>query len=166
MKSVGIDLAGLPKNPTGLAVMNGDVSTKIVHDNGEIISFVEAQNPDIVVFDAPLSFPTRGYFRSCEVELKKEGYNPLSPLFRGMRPLVERAIKLSIEFRSRGFDVYETSASIIRKILVVDDKFVRERYPHATKDEIDAILCALVGKLHLEKKTKVYGREKFILPKI
>ncbi len=166
MISVGIDLAGLSKNPTGLASMNGNVKTEIVHNDNEIISFVKSHKPDIVIFDAPLSFPARGYFRSCEVELKNEGYEPLSPMFRGMRPLVERAIKLSIELRNHGFNVFETSSVIIRKILRVDDKFIRERYPYATKDEIDAILCALVGKLHLKRKTKSYGKENLLLPKI
>ncbi len=165
VKSIGIDLAGLEKNPTGIAIMNSSVRTLILHTNEEIINFVVDENPDIVVIDAPLSFPTNGLYRSCELEMKKDGFNPLSPVFKGMRPLVERGIKIAIKLREHSINTFETYSKAIRKILMIDNKFMKSRYPNASEDELDAILCALVGKLHMNGRTKSYGKENLILPK-
>ncbi len=171
MKSIGIDLAGFPKNPTGVAIMEtgGKVKSMICHEDEEILKIIYEENPDIIAIDAPFSFPKKGYFRKSEIELKKDGFNPLSPLFRGMRPLVERAEKLVKTLREKNYNVIEVLSSAIRKILMVNDVTIKKKYPYASKDEIDAILCALTGKLFLEGKTKSYGSEendKIVLPEI
>ncbi len=173
MKSVGIDLAGFSRNPTGVATIefNGEekIKTHVLHGDDEIIHFVLSEKPDIVAIDAPFSFPEKGLFRRSELALKRDGFSPLSPLFRGMRPLVERAIKLVRELRSQNIEVIEVLSSATRKVLMIDDKVIKSKYPYASKDEIDAILCALTGKLFLEGKTKQYGRREndcIVVPRV
>lgn len=161
MKVIGIDLAGLEKNPSGFCILTGKGSeAKILYYDSDIIKEIEREDPDVIAIDAPFSFPDEGYFRDGDFLLKKEGHSPLSPKFPGMQPLVKRAIKLVRILREKRHVVIEVFPRATENILSLS----RER--GVNKDQYDALLCALTGKHYLEGKFKVLGKEKIIIPEI
>jgi len=166
MKVIGIDLAGLERNPTGFCILTDKGSeVKTVFSDNDIIKEIENASlepriPDIIAIDAPFSFPKKGYYRDGDKLLKQEGFHCLSPRFPGMRPLVIRAMKLVRELRSRDFNVIEVFPRASEKILGLQKE--RKANPH----EYDALLCALTGKYFLEGKFRSMGKEKIIIPKL
>ena len=75
VKVMGIDLAGLEKNITGICVLvlNHEPILYSVHRDEEIIRKVEEEKPAVVAIDAPLSF-----------------YG--EPSFQGLRPRNEKIL--------------------------------------------------------------------------
>ncbi|MBI4020247.1 MAG: DUF429 domain-containing protein [Candidatus Aenigmarchaeota archaeon] len=160
MKVIGLDLAGKDKNPTGFCVLTKEgTKAKLLHSDNEILYEIEKVKPDIICIDAPLSFPEEGHFRDGDVQLRKLGYNPLSPTFPGMQPLVRRAMMLVNVLRKK-YHVVEVFPHATESILGV------ERNKTADKDRYDALLCALTGKYYLEGKFREVGKEKIILPQV
>lgn len=162
---IGLDLAGKPENDTGFCILkigvDGKIATetKLLKTDEEILAAVEAAQPALIAVDAPFFFPDQkeGYFRKPDRLLQEHGYKPLSPLFRGMQPLVRRAMFLVDQLRNRGFKVVETFPQAIEKILGTPMSH------GANKDEYDALLCALAAKAHLEGKS--FSLEGIVLPK-
>ena len=154
IKVVGLDLAGKPENDTGYCYLEVDESgklttrTELLKNDEQIFANIEATKPQIIAIDAPFSFPNQndGFFRASDKALQEKGFKPLSPLFRGMQPLVKRAMALVPELQRRGFKVIETFPSAAEKILNTEMK------KGVNKDEYDALLCALVAKAYLEGK--------------
>lgn len=67
--SVGVDLAGKDKNPTGFCVLKNKIAvTKILHSDYEIMENTEKAKPDIVAIDAP--FLHKPKIRKCDRALK------------------------------------------------------------------------------------------------
>ncbi len=141
---IGIDLAGKDKNPTGFCVLSDKTETKSLFTDDEIINEVLRIKPDLVAIDAPLSFPTSGYYRQCEELLSERGFKPLSPLFPYMRILVERGVKLKNEFEKSGIKVIEVYPKAGESILGLN------RSAHANEHEYDALVCALTGRCFLQ----------------
>jgi predicted nuclease with RNAse H fold len=164
MKIIGIDLAGKEKNPTGYCVLVIEQEQEkiernvLLHYDEEIINEIKKENPNIICIDSPLSFPKSGYFRESDIELKKRGFKPLSPLFPGMKPLVERGIRLKKIFEEIGYKVIEVFPRATEKILNI------EKEKRVNKDLYDAFLCALTGKYYMKNQYEILGNE-IVIPK-
>jgi len=155
MKVIGIDLA-TEKGKTGLCVLNKKTRTYILKTDKEIIEIIRTIKPDIITIDSPLSLPKKG-LRKAEKDLLKLSIKVFPPLMPSMKKLAQRAIKLKRQLKN--YKVIEVYPHAARKILKTKTKKSHRN---------DAKLCALVGKLYLEKKTKAIGNRKegqIIIPK-
>ncbi len=160
-KIIGIDLAGLERNPTGFCLLTEKGSeAKTVLSDSEIFKEIEEARPDLIAIDAPFSFPEQGYYRDGDKLLQREGFRCLSPRFPGMRPLVMRAMGMVRELRNKDYRVIEVFPRATERILgsVKDEK--------ANEHEYDALLCALTGRYFLEGKYRALGREKIVIPRL
>jgi len=114
---VGLDLAGVPRRPTGVCRLeNFRASTVILYEDGEILDFVRRTKPDLVAIDAPLNLPPGRrsiedrngvHYRPCDLELRRQKI-PFFPITLGpMRALTVRGIKLRRSLEKIGFRVVE-----------------------------------------------------------
>lgn len=178
MKVVGIDLAGLERNPTGICIMqNKTVKCTIVHTDEQIVALVRRAAPDLVAIDAPLTRP-RGFARRCDRELAP--YGALPPGLRGMRALTERGVRMKTLLAE--WKVIEVLSTATAKMLGYWSKDVPTMQRalismglkgdvckrSLTKDEIDAISAAITAELHLLGKTREVGGEdgRIVIPAI
>lgn len=155
---IGIDLAGKDKNETGFCVLKeGKTSAKVLFSNEELLEEIEKEKPDLIAIDAPFDFPSEGFFRNSDDLLRKRGFTPLSPVFRGMQPLVERAKVLVKILKDKNYKVIEVFPKATEHILGLnkDEK--------ANDHEYDSLLCALTGKAYLENKYE--NLDGIIIPK-
>ena len=114
---MGVDLAGLEKNPSGIAyVRRGVVYAHTFYRDEDFYRLVTDLTPSLIAIDAPLSFPSEGYFREVDRIMMRLGFKVLPPKFSGMRKLVDRAISLTKWF---GGQVIETHPASVAKILGV-----------------------------------------------
>jgi len=188
MSVVGLDLAGVESRPTGLCVLKGLMAeTFLVYTNEEIVRKVEESKPKIVAIDAPLSLPTgrksieqrtKVHLRECDRELLKRGIKFFPVTLGPMRKLTNRGITLRRILESKHFKVIEVYPGGAQDILRIPRKqqglrrlragleeFGIKRLNDKMNDhELDAVTCALVGRLFLEGKTITYGtREQTIV---
>lgn len=194
MKIVGIDLAGSERRSTGFCVMNEklEVQVFIVHTDEEIVEKVEMEAPDIIAIDAPLSLPkgrkslklkSKIHFRECDRELWKFGIKFFPITLGPMRKLTERGMKLKELFEKKGYKVIEVYPGGAQDILKLPRKQngieklrsglermgVRGLMGTMGGDELDAVTCALVGKLYLEGNYTALGNlneGQIIVPKL
>jgi len=177
MRIVGIDLAGSEKRRTGFCVMDGKKSctTKVLFSDGEIITETLSAGPDVVSIDAPLFLPKgrrsledRGppHLRACDKVLlqMKIKFFPIS--LGPMRKLTNRGMFLRGFFESSGLSVIESFPGAIQDVLGIPRKQVGlENLRNGlvewgvtgdlvrndiTEDELDAVTCALMGKMFRE----------------
>jgi uncharacterized protein len=115
---LGIDLAGSPRRPTGMALLDEKLRcrTWVRYLDEEIIADVDLFKPLVVGVDAPLGLPrgresleSRGppHFRECDLELRRRGIRFFPITIGAMRALTERGIRLSKLLRSKGYTVFE-----------------------------------------------------------
>lgn len=145
---LGIDLAGKEDNATGyccLDTSSGDLNTEIVHKDREIIDKVRGVQPRVIAIDAPFELPESGQYRDSDRKLQSRGYQPLSPVFPGMRVLVKRAQGLikKLKEEENNYEIIEVFPRASEKILGL------ERDDNANEDEYDALLCALTARDYL-----------------
>lgn len=169
---VGLDLAGSPRRDTGACVMAGPrrLRAAVLATDQEILGFVTAARPALVVIDAPLSLP-RGrrtiedrsgpHLRSCDRELLRLRL-PFFPLTLGpMRMLTVRGMKLAAALRRRGVEVLEGYPGGAQDLLGLPRKkagvaLLQRRLRgrglggdldrrELTHDELDAVTIAWVG---------------------
>ena len=178
MAVVGIDLAGVPWRPTGFAVLKQKrVQVITLYTDEKIIEACLQARPRIVAIDAPLSAPRKGGLRSCDRELIRLGFRVLPPLFGGMRKLTQRGIKLSRCLRKHDLKVIEvhprTTALLLfgsteRKAWV--EELRRRGYKITGKEtphELDAVISAITGALHLRGLTREVGTQaKIVIPSL
>ena len=168
VKVIGVDLAGHPKNPSGFALLsNRKIGTRLVYSDKEIIELCARESPALIAIDAPLSLPMRGNLRTADGELIKRGLRVFPPTFAGMRFLTERVINLATELRAKNLQVIEihprTSGVLLFKTPDRDRWVTKLRKKgvklkeSVSKHEIDAVMAALTGALHLQKKTEEVG---------
>ncbi len=190
---VGIDLAGSEKRKTGFCSLNEKLiaKVKVLYKDQEIIKETIKVNPDLVSIDAPLSLPKgrknledKGgpHFRECDKELIKMRIKFFPITLGPMRKLTIRGIRLKGIFENRGIKVIETFPGAAQDILGMPrkqknlEKLRNDLKNYGIKnineklmgDELDAITCALVGKMYLENKYLAIGDPKeglIILPK-
>jgi len=188
MSVVGLDLAGVESRPTGLCILKGLMAeTFLVYTNEEIVMKTEESKPKIIAIDAPLSLPagrksieqrTKVHLRECDKELLKRGIKFFPVTLGPMRKLTTRGITLKRIFESKQFKVIEVYPGGAQDILKIPRKQQGLRRLRAGLEksgikglndrmndhELDAVTCALVGKLFLEGKTITYGtREQTIV---
>jgi len=174
--TIGIDLAGLSKNPTGLALLKGKtVKPTLTYTDKEILENIISNRPTLIAIDAPLSLPTkREAFRKADKEMMKKGYRVFPPTFPAMKTLTLRAGKLNRLIEENKYKTIEVHPTATRKALQMplkDWKTIQEtlkalglkgeleKRPLATH-EIDAVTAALTATLHLTKQTEQIGDEK------
>ncbi|MBT0160304.1 DUF429 domain-containing protein [Candidatus Bathyarchaeota archaeon A05DMB-2] len=191
MPIIGLDLAGVEKRPTGFCILNGiTAETLLIYTDQEILQAIEATKPRVVAIDAPLSLPpgrksmeerTSIHLRECDRELLRRGIKFFPITLGPMRKLTERGIRLRETLEKRGFTVIEVYPGGAQDILGIPRKQrgldkLKEGLEKAglkgltsqmSEHELDAVTCALVGKLFLEGKSVIYGTQSqaIIMPK-
>ena len=177
----GIDLAGVDRRPTGACVLRAlNASTTLLFSDAEILEFVRTAHPDLVVIDAPLHLPpgrrtiedrNGAHFRPCDLELRKY-HIPFFPITLGpMRALTTRGIQLRRRLEREGFRVAEMYPGGAQDVCGIprarcDPLKLRQGLarlgmkglPAGLSDhELDAATGALVGRLYLLGKARVFG---------
>jgi len=191
MSVVGLDLAGVESRPTGLCILTGLMAeTFLVYTNEDIVRKTEESKPKIIAIDAPLSLPsgrksieqrTKVHLRECDKELLKRGIKFFPITLGPMRKLTNRGITLRKTLETKHFKVIEVYPGGTQDILKIPRKQHGLRKlragleKHGIKGlnnkmndhELDAVTCALVGKLFLQGKTITYGTDEqaIIMPK-
>jgi predicted nuclease with RNAse H fold len=181
MSVAGLDLAGVETRPTGLCVLRRmKAETSVVYADEEILKRIEKNKPRIVAIDAPLSLPagrgsieqkTNVHLRECDKELLRRGIKFFPITLGPMRKLTSRGINLRRTLQNEHFKVIEVYPGGAQDILGIPRKQrglaklkaglerlgVGGLNDRMTDHELDAITCALVGKLFLEGKSITYG---------
>ncbi len=171
---IGIDLAGVPKNPTGWASWkNKVISTRHLYENKEILEKLTKIKPVLVAIDAPLSLPKEGTMRKADREMHRHGYPVFPPRFPAMEKLTLRARKITQQIKRGELHVIEVHPTSTRKALKMPAKDWKEiqsifiqlslegdlKTRALTPHEIDAATAALTGYLYLQGKTELIGDE-------
>jgi predicted nuclease with RNAse H fold len=191
MLIVGLDLAGVESRPSGLCIlMNMEAETSLVYKDEEVLKRIRESKPKIVAIDAPLSLPsgresveqrTNVHLRECDKELLRRGIKFFPVTLGPMRKLTSRGISLRRTLEKKHFRVIEVYPGGAQDILGIPRKQrglerlraglekvgiggLNSRMSH---HELDAVTCALVGKLFLENKAITYGisEQTIIMPK-
>lgn len=171
---IGIDLAGKPKNPTGIALWKQKkIKAHLAYTDDEILGYIKSFKPLLVAIDAPLKLPKGGILRKADREMIKVGYRVFPPTLPAMKALTLRAIRLNELIREEGFKTLEVHPTSTRKALGMPPKDwgkiqtalksiglkgdiqLRTLTPH----EIDAITAALTAYLHIIGETENIGDE-------
>jgi predicted nuclease with RNAse H fold len=181
---IGIDLAGLSRNPTGWALLKGNVvKPSLLYTDREIIENTIRNHPALIAIDAPLSLPKKGeFFRKADREMIRKGYRVFPPKLPAMKKLALRAIRLNRLIEEKMYKAIEVHPTSTRKALQMplkDWKAIQEilktlglkgeleMRPLATH-EIDAVTAALTAVLHLKSQTERVGDDEegyIIVPK-
>jgi predicted nuclease with RNAse H fold len=169
---IGIDLAGVEKNPTGWALWkNKVISTCHLYENQEILEHLTKFEPTLITIDAPLSLPKKGIMRKADREMYRHGYPVFPPRFPAMEKLTLRAMKIAQQIKREKLHVIEVHPTSTRKALKIptkDWKKIQNIFIHMglkgdletrvlTSHEIDAVTAALTGYLYLQEKTELIG---------
>ncbi|MCX8201285.1 MAG: DUF429 domain-containing protein [Candidatus Caldarchaeum sp.] len=169
---LGIDLAGVPSKPSGMALLTENLSAKtwLRYLDEEILSDVDSYKPLVVGVDAPLGLPRgreslekRGppHFRVCDNELRRRGIKFFPITIGAMRTLTARGIKIANAIRTRNIPVYETYPGGIQDILGLPRSHknlkqlikglrklgIKNIPEKITGDEADAVTCAYAAYL-------------------
>jgi predicted nuclease with RNAse H fold len=188
MKFVGIDLAGVETNPTGFCILDNKLKarTNIFYKDKEIVQEVEKIKPSVVAIDAPLALPKGRkslderndiHLRECDRQLLKMKIKFFPITLGPMRKLTKRGMKLRRILEKKGFNVIETYPGAVQDILKIPRKQMgldklKKGLKHMkikisgrkiTGDELDAITCALVGKMYIDKNYLAIGNPREIL---
>ena len=188
---IGLDLAGVETRPTGFCVLSGmKAETFLVYTDEEIMKKIKKSKPKVVAIDAPLSLPagresidqkTNVHLRECDKELLQKGIKFFPVTLGPMRKLTARGISLKEILEKEHLRVIEVYPGGAQDVLGIPRKQqglerlrtglerlgVRGLNSRMSDHELDAVTCALVGKLWLEGKAVVYGNpeQAIIMPK-
>jgi predicted nuclease with RNAse H fold len=191
MSVVGLDLAGVENRPTGLCVLKEmTAETFLVYADDEILKRTEESSPEVVAIDAPLSLPvgrksieqrTNVHLRECDKELLRRGIKFFPITLGPMRKLTSRGISLRRILENKRFRVIEVYPGGAQDILGIPRKQkgldrlrtglekigIRGLDNRMSDHELDAVTCALVGRLWLEGKSVTYGTpvQGIVMPK-
>lgn len=184
--SMGIDLAGVESRPSGICILRDDF-TKIfmAYRDEEIISIALSEKPMIIAIDAPLALPkgktldSKNCIRECDKALRDIGIRFFPINFGGMRKLTLRGIKLRGRLENMGFKVIETYPGAAQDILGLPrvKKDAKKLQMELIKifnlkgdiekklnyHQLDAVTCAIVGRLYLEGNYLALGDPEEIL---
>jgi len=184
-KVVGIDLAGSEKRATGFCLLErNQAKVSVLHTDEEILRAV-GKEVQVAAIDAPLSLPRgrcclrddcacagKAHFRVCDLELRAMKIKFFPITLGPMRQLTIRGLRLKEKLETRGIEVFETYPGAAQDIWEIP----RQKNPEGlkrglgrfkvggnwqgsevTKDELDALTCALVAREYLRGKTMVIG---------
>lgn len=191
MLVVGLDLAGVESRPTGFCVLRSmKAETFLVYADEEILKIIEENRPGAVAIDAPLSLPlgrksieqkTSVHLRECDKELLRKGIRFFPVTLGPMRKLTSRGIGLKRTLENRHLRVIEVYPGGAQDVLGVPRKQrgleglragleklgIRGLNDQMSDHELDAVTCAIVGKLWLEGKSVTYGtsEQAIVMPK-
>lgn len=196
VKVVGIDLAGSEKRATGFCLLERNrAEVSVVHTDGEILRAV-GKGVQVAAIDAPLSLPRgrcclrddctcagKAHFRVCDLELRAMKIKFFPITLGPMRQLTLRGLELKKILEKRGVEVFETYPGAAQDIW----KIPRQKNPeglkwglsrfkvggnwqrdNVTKDELDALTCALVARDYVRGNTMAIGdpeEGRMVLPK-
>ena len=188
MLAVGLDLAGVEHRPTGLCLLRGNsTETCNMYSDADILKKIEEAKPDIIAIDAPLTLPygrdsieqkTNVHLRECDRELLRRRIKFFPVTLGPMRKLTARGISLRTTLEKKGFKVIEVYPGGAQDILRIprkqrgldklkaglENQGIKGLKNKMSDHELDAVTCALVGKLYLQGKTITYGnREQAII---
>lgn len=156
---IGVDLAALPKNQTGMAVYDGrQFECGTLYGDQEMIKMILKIKPSVVAIDAPLSLPFgRCCFddsccgprkiRTCDRILIGMGYRVFPPGYSFMKQLTLRGIRLVEKLGSEGIRAIEVHPRTTKRILRLG-RFKEAKNEH----EDDACAAALTAYLYGEGK--------------
>ena len=168
---IGLDLAALPRNPTGVCLYDGRrFAPCTLFDDDEIVRYVRERRPRAVAIDAPLTLPAgRCCFddaccgprkiRECDRMLIGRGYRVFPPGFSFMKQLTLRGKGLKEQLS--GLEVIEVHPRTTMRILGPRE------FPSArTEHERDACYCALTAYLYAAGRCEVLGDDegKVVIP--
>lgn len=184
MIAVGVDLAGKNTNPSGFCTVFfkeseinsmkdviDNIEKVIIEDvlsNDDLVNRIKEINPNMTAIDAPFSI-AKDVWRSSETFLLTKGFKPVSTQLLNMRALAERAIAINNQLV--GYRKIETFSKSIETLLEINKDYlldqIRDRLEKngnwdrgkITKDQYDAILCALCAILHMQNKTELVGNK-------
>jgi len=188
---VGLDLAGVESRPTGLCILRDmEAETSLVYKDEEVLKRTIESKPETVAIDAPLSLPsgresveqrTNVHLRECDKELLRRRIKFFPITLGPMRKLTNRGINLRRTLEKehlRVIEVYPGGAQDIlgiprkqqglEKLRAGLEKVGITGLDYRMSDhELDAVTCALVGKLLLEGKSTTYGtsEQAIVMPK-
>jgi predicted nuclease with RNAse H fold len=191
MLTVGLDLAGVETRPTGFCLLkNMKAETCLLYEDEFILKEIEESKPEVVAIDAPLSLPagresieqkTNVHLRECDKELLRRRIKFFPVTLGPMRKLTNRGINLRRTLENNNFKVIEVypggaqdvlgiprKQKGIRKLKVGLEKLGIDGLKDQMSDhELDAVTCAIVGKLWLEEKAVIYGttEQAIVMPK-
>jgi len=186
---VGIDLAGSPRRPTGVCVLQGmKARTRVLFSDEEILHSIDEANPDIVPIDAPLSLPkgrktihdrSGEHFRECDRELQRRGIRFFPITLGPMRMLTERGMSLKTKIETMGYRAVECFPGGAQDVWGIPRQHknlgglrkglkrlgVKGLSDGATGDELDAVTAAVAGLwLLLGKGEMLGGKEGILMP--
>ena len=180
---IGIDLAGMEKNPTGWALWkNKVIFTCHLYENQGILGYLRKFELTLIAIDAPLSLPKKGTMRKADKEMHRHGYPVFPPCLPAMEKLTLRAMKITQQIKRGRLHIIEVHPTSTRKALKIPTKDwgkIQNVFLHMglkgdletrvlTSHEIDAVTAALTGYLYLQGKIDLIGDEKegyIVVPK-
>lgn len=184
---VGIDLAGSPRRPTGLCLLDGTRAvTSVVFGDDEILDLVKEARPAIVPIDAPLSLPpgrrsihsrTGEHLRLCDRELLRRKIRFFPITLGPMRMLTARGLSLKRRLAKMGYRPVECYPGAAQDLWGLPRQHknlsgllgglrklgLKGLKKTATSDELDAATAALVGSWFLSGRGTMLGGEHGIL---
>ena len=167
VKIIGLDLSGSEGRPSGLAILEGKkFFTCEIRSDAELLGACGRPGVALVAIDAPLNFPSGGGLRPCDRMMISRGLRVFPPTFGGMRKLTERGVRISSRLRELGLDVIEVhprSSGVLifgnpdRSVWVRGLRRAGFSLSPRSEHEVDAVVSALTGLLHLRGLTEVVG---------
>jgi hypothetical protein len=154
--------------------------TSLVYTDEKVLEKTEESKPKIVAIDAPLSLPagresieqrTNVHLRECDKELLRRGIKFFPVTLGPMRKLTTRGMSLRRTLENKRLRVIEVYPGGAQDVLGIPRKQrgldrlreglektgVRGLNSRMSDHELDAVTCALVGKLLVEGKSVTYG---------
>ncbi len=187
--SLGIDLSGSEKRPTGVCILRGrEAHLDIVDSDEQLLSLIKEVRPSVISIDSPLSLPKGrccskdtcecrriGIMRDCERTLKKRGINVYPCLIPSMQSLTIRGMTLAKKAEELGFNVIESYPGAAQDIMGLPRKRVDLAGLQidlmnmgiepivdrsvVSHHEIDALTSALVGYFYLVGQYEALGND-------
>jgi predicted nuclease with RNAse H fold len=156
-----------------------EAKTFLLYNDKEILHWVNLLKPNIISVDAPLALPknrcclkdscsckNKGHLRECDKMLLKMGIKFFPLTLGAMRTLTLRGLRLKSLIEENGFKIIETYPGAAQDLLGIPRKKLGiEPLRNAliklgvkgditkkeiTDHELDALTCALTGKMYLE----------------
>jgi predicted nuclease with RNAse H fold len=176
---IGIDLGGKKKATTGLCILKGTKEKIFFSDycqncrdlkSSEILKTVEPylKNTQVIAVDGPLTLGKgKGLMRLFEKFLstkifREENVVPLPPALRPSLVMIGR--DLVNKLKNYGFvldkNLIEIFFNLVKKLWPEDflfQFFPEKIFPCKTKNQKEALICALIAWLHFNFKTRYLG---------